>query len=566
MTRLGAKKIKQNCSQAANQSRHVIVMDADEAKTRLVYRWLNHTGLAKLTYMSNNDDHTLVMPNAELSNAASLRIARKSDEDEWRVDSVTYPVRAQDKEGPKKPSSIFHAIKYPAKTSPSTKLQGPPARSASLPTLPKKTGDHRPTMPYAKAVEQPKQQAKHPAKTQDSAKLTASEKRPEPFVLPTKTSVASSEQELAILHGLAELNASNARYGGREKETEPENGLPGWIEEVKAHQLKSDSPAGNSETEELGDLISFEEPIPAIQSGTTDHVDQASEHDHSDDLIDLTSNHSDCSQPTRPVATANGSSAGSGNIPEGEDVALFGLLDDPLKELHKTMRQQAGRKTRNRASNSPAQQPRRNVPGLSSAPNNANDNAATPSSLMKNRLLKEMKSTVRDMTENLRMMSGEIGMELKFGRLYLKNTIPAAVATEKTVPESLIWTVESATGTLKQERPADMRFQTILSGRSADADLLTQIHEPGEPRWNSPVMSVVYRFICLLNDIPFKVDVDSQSFTPICQGLEEEIDSVFVHCPEHAWDMKVCATRARINLPAHCMDFAHTLATSLSVL
>jgi hypothetical protein len=555
---------KKNRSQTSDRSRHLILMGANEATTRLAYRWLNHTGLATLTYMLNGDEHALAMPNNELANAASLRIAKMHDEDVFSVDTTCYPKRRQGSQDSKRPTSHFHTIKYPAKAPLSTNVQAAVVRSTSLPTRAWISGGSRPTTSDATAAQELKQETQPPERVRESATLTTPHERLRTPAPATQSYVDRSEQELAILNGLAELNASNARYSGRGAEGAPANDLSGWIEEVEAHQSGSGSASGNCETEELGDLISFEESMPAAPPGTTSHNNNhASEDEFSDDLIDLHSNHSGSARLTRHMRLADDRGDEAGGVRAGEEVAQFGLLDAPLKELHQTMGQKARRKTQ--VSNAAAQQPRRNVPGLSTVPIPISDNTATPPTLKNDRLLKEMKSAVRSMTENLRMFSGEIGLELKFGRLYLLNVSASDVTTDTSAPKSLLWTRERATAALKQLGSDVLGFQTILSGRSADADLLPQIHEPGEPRWETPVMSVAYRFTCLLNDIAFQVDVDGQSFAPTCRGLEEEIDGAFFHCPEHAWDMKVCATRARMGLPAECMEFSQELVKSLRV-
>jgi len=113
-------------------------------------------------------------------------------------------------------------------------------------------------------------------------------------------------------------------------------------------------------------------------------------------------------------------------------------------------------------------------------------------------------------------------------------------------------------------------FQSILSSCGEDADKLAQIRAPGEPRWETPEKKTTYELTCYLDKTHsitwFKIVVDAETFDHVCLGLDEEVSSIYVHWPEYAWDMKVCATRARLTgFPVECKQFAEHLVSSLAV-
>lgn len=269
-----------------------------------------------------------------------------------------------------------------------------------------------------------------------------------------------------------------------------------------------------------------------------------------------------------PVRSVQGGTA----FDPDEDLIDFGLQENPIKELHSTMNQKAGRRSQSKSQQRPqqsqSQSQNRVVPG---APPRANDDLgaslSTPSPLLKPEILKVMEASVQSLAQRLQMVSGEVGLELRFGRLYVKRPSQATVSTTKSVSSDLIWNLDAASQELRKIPSDSFAFQPILSAKGSDANLLAQLREPGEPRWNSPARTAVYRFICyhMSTKTSFMVDIDVGSPTFLCRGLVNEIASQYIHCPEHAWGMKACATRSRIDFPEEFRKFAEYLYKSLEV-
>jgi hypothetical protein len=277
---------------------------------------------------------------------------------------------------------------------------------------------------------------------------------------------------------------------------------------------------------------------------------------------------------SEPVQSLQGGTA----FDPDEDLIDFGVQEDPIKELHSTMNQKAGRRSQSKSQQRPVRQPQQSqsqnqsqnrvVPG---APSKANDGLGaslpSPSPLLKPEILKSMEAGVQSLAQRLQMVSGELGLELKFGRLYVKRPSQATVSTTKSVSSDLVWNLDAASQELRKIPSDSFAFQPILSAKGSDVNLLAQIREPGEPRWNMPAKTVVYRFICyhMSTKTVFRVDIDAFSPTFICRGLVNEIASEYIHCPEHAWGMKACATRSRIDFPEEFRKFAEHLFKSLEV-
>lgn len=259
-----------------------------------------------------------------------------------------------------------------------------------------------------------------------------------------------------------------------------------------------------------------------------------------------------------------------------EDLIDFGVQEDPIKELHMTMNQKAGRRSQATSQQRPVRQPQQSqsqsqsrvVPGAPPRPNDdLGASLSSPSPLLKPEILKAMEAGVQNLAQRLQMVSGELGLELKFGRLYVKRPSQATVSTTTSVSSDLVWNLDAASQELHKISSDSFAFQPILSAKGSDANLLAQLREPGEPRWNTPAKTVVYRFICyhMSTKTVFRVDIDALSPTFLCRGLVNEIASEYIHCPEHAWGMKACATRSRIDFPEEFRQFAEHLFKSLEV-
>lgn len=575
--------------------------------------------------MSGSDGRLLPLDansDIDLSKGASLRLARMADTKKWTVDSTSYPLNRQAISGLPDSSNPFAGFKYPGRptTTSSQSVESKLPQTGTGNTQVKKK-----PMSYAQAVDKSQttnQRAvmnKHSSSSLASTSTQASRpsasrasvNRPpaKKASHPTLKSKPSLIQSLRELHSTRTPVAGSRGRGHNLSQMDDQDRsrkrLTDWVEKINERQSESgqsvNEPSSsmnetsrqvnhsslplnessildhdNGQIEDLGDLISFDEPAlvhrPTSQHPTNEpssstglqfdqiasQLDETPKHDNfEEDLIDL----SDDVQP-RPTTEAVPST--------GDEPAVFGRQKDPEKEIHQTMRQKAGRKAQRRATAVAPQQ--RTVPGHETpSPQTSVQPLAPQASLLQNKLISEMKSGMKRMTEGMQLLSGEIELQVKFGRLYVTGMSSSSVATTATVTSDLVWNLESACERLKNWPDYNVGFQTILTTKGSEVYQLVgpYFHEPGEPRWNQAKLSAAYSFTCLLDHagepIPFRVDVDVNTFEPTCRSPDEEVDRIYVHCPEHAWDMKVCATRALVDLPDGCGAFAEKLVGSLKV-
>ena len=314
-------------------------------------------------------------------------------------------------------------------------------------------------------------------------------------------------------------------------------------------------------------------------------------------------------------------------------LALFGLEEDRPKELHRTMEQRAGRKRKSPSknciqkgppegfrnqgiSNAVTPQPRgktsmgqawsdvvrgsaaaqsvecykslkvekastvKQVEHVHPLPTLANTSDMGRAQLKDNissggssgRLLENISSQMKDMSEILRVVPGRVKLEMKFGRIWFSDVSDADIHSDDSFQ---LWDVADIQDYLNDKTLHDSChgtvFQSILTSCGEDADKLSQLRAPGEPCWEVLDAKVNYNFTCSMEGprgiTRFKVVVDAETFKHVCLGLDEELSNIYVHCPQYAWDMKVCATRARsTGFPEEYEKFAKHLVASLEVM
>lgn len=258
-----------------------------------------------------------------------------------------------------------------------------------------------------------------------------------------------------------------------------------------------------------------------------------------------------------------------------DELALFGIEEDQPKELRDTMKQKARRrKTASCQNSAPRGQSGKTSELVHPLPNQARTGGAARDQKshpqgVSNHLMPRISSHMNGLVGMLEAVPGKVKLELKLGRLWFNDVQDTYVHSRRDGP---LWDVSDMRQHLNEETDqCGVCFQSILSSRGADANELARLRAPGEPRWEAPDRLTEYEFTCSLeNDYRttwFKVVVNAETFEHVCVGLDEEVSCFYVHWPEYAWDMKVCATRARLTgFPAQCEDFAGRLVASLAVM
>lgn len=172
-------------------------------------------------------------------------------------------------------------------------------------------------------------------------------------------------------------------------------------------------------------------------------------------------------------------------------------------------------------------------------------------------------SYIKSLVSIAQYAPGHVRIRTKFGRFYVTNLCASRVDDGRGPYHKMAEIIE---GLEAATLTGNLRYSTILSSIGPDADAIVGASAP-IPKWQGLVLDVAYQVECEFNGKRFFVEIDSETFNYTCRGPELEIGSVFVHCPQHAWDFKVCADSSE-NLDASLIHrtFGKIIATSLHVL
>lgn len=142
---------------------------------------------------------------------------------------------------------------------------------------------------------------------------------------------------------------------------------------------------------------------------------------------------------------------------------------------------------------------------------------------------------------NVQFIPGHVSIRLKFGRFYITDLGPAEVDMGCGPYRNMDKILES----LEAITPSsNLQFSTILTTIGPDADTIAGT-SASIAMWTQPKVQILYRIVCTFQEETFIVEIDGDTFDFTCRGSSFEMDSIFVHCPRNAWDMKVCADRSK---------------------
>lgn len=141
----------------------------------------------------------------------------------------------------------------------------------------------------------------------------------------------------------------------------------------------------------------------------------------------------------------------------------------------------------------------------------------------------------------VQFIPGYVSIRLKFGRFYITDLGPAEVDVGCGPYRNMDKILESLEA---ETQSTNLHFSTIISTIGPDADTIVGTSAPID-MWVRPNVEIQYRIECSFQQKTFIVDIDGDTFDFTCHGPSFEMDSIIVHCPRHAWDMKVCADRSK---------------------
>lgn len=164
--------------------------------------------------------------------------------------------------------------------------------------------------------------------------------------------------------------------------------------------------------------------------------------------------------------------------------------------------------------------------------------------------MRDVEKQLKDMSQILELTPGYISLEAVFGRIYIKQMAPHMVKDKG--PDRLFSVndgIEFLNG--PDFRQSCVGFSPILSTLGDDGNRLAAITPPGESQWSPRGKEMFYQFECKVLDVDglnagdaFVVEILTHTLQYRLKGPRREMFTIYMHCPQRAWDMKACGFRS----------------------
>ncbi|OBS26464.1 hypothetical protein FPOA_00407 [Fusarium poae] len=175
---------------------------------------------------------------------------------------------------------------------------------------------------------------------------------------------------------------------------------------------------------------------------------------------------------------------------------------------------------------------------------------------------------LHDLLEIFQAVPGRVSVQAKFGRVCIKGIPPAEVYLNPS-PNGPFESIGAKAKWLNDNNPY-VEFYPILTTSATEANLISQI-TGGRASWILTENRVFYEFVCTEENgiYPQKqlvVNVDADTFTHECLPLSREMSQAFIHCTQHAWDVKLSVLhRDMAQVTEDFQKFAASLVQSLDI-
>lgn len=526
---LGTDPVLQNLFLNPEHSRNFIATESG-GHVKLAYRYLSHVGLDKSTLISPGSPDSASEYVVILNHAATLRTVKETKEGGFIVDLTKYPHPSIPKPDVSKTLAAFEDYKFKPKAG--KKYEGVVRGQNAL-------VERSTKKPQATAS--PKQRDSTHKVSDWVDRLPVHED-----LISFDAEVEPNPQYRGGTDGLGTTQAAAITSAAALDHTQSQAAVvdlgPGLNSLPQG--LTADPGALQTELPES----SYDSPLPEGLTSLWDILEpecrrDPAQHDEAEDLL-------------------------------VDEPVVFGIKEDPPKDLHVTMNQKSGRATSHTGTSSQSPVTEKTATLGASALDELgtlslggfNSQKGHRGYQHRDELLAKLETEAEKLAMNLQWVPGRVRMELKFGRLYFESLLESQINTG-TGPQ---WDVLELWRALKEERKVG--FQSILSSSGEDGDALLTTELEGQFPWEMDPLAkrVFFHFNCVLEKgksrFPFIIKIDAESMEYRCQGLTEEISSISIHCPQRAWDMRLCAERTRIKgLPTECKAFARSLVECLKV-
>ncbi|CEI64055.1 hypothetical protein FVEN_g10864 [Fusarium venenatum] len=523
---------------------HLIYTEKQEP-VRVCYVWTTHVGLSKMTYVdpecSNLDDEY-----KRIAGAVTLRIGVANNKGLPIPDSTTYPTA--EPKAPGRKQTDFHPFEgytYGNKRSGTTAVKDQKRPLQCFQT--EQPGISKKQLAAAEA-----RCAPNIVKEAIDKNSSAHSSRRKPKALKNTRAVQKGKDELK---SLLQYRESVAIWLGDIEPDEPPE-APTEVDDDEEDVVPFPTSSPNHPQ-----LIDFQDSSQS-QEGPGQNLM---------DMFDGPINYTTL-VPDR-VALSGADTTQSPPVTDSE--VVFGKQSDELKHFFNTMNQKAAPESSwaDIASRKNAAAKEHNdmdfgqnvrvkvVPGMD-----------TPEITMDNdgyvKVSFDAEKKLHDLIEVFQAVPGRVSIQAKFGRVCIKGIPPAEVYLNPS-PNGPFEFIGAKAKWLNDNNP-HVEFYPILTTIATEANLIPHI-TGGRVPWVLTEKRVYYEFVCTEEDgtHPPKqlvVNVDADTFTHECLPLPRETSQAFIHCVQHAWDVKLSVVhRDMAQVTKEFEKFAASLVQSLDI-
>ncbi|OTA75608.1 hypothetical protein M434DRAFT_383882 [Hypoxylon sp. CO27-5] len=188
-------------------------------------------------------------------------------------------------------------------------------------------------------------------------------------------------------------------------------------------------------------------------------------------------------------------------------------------------------------------------------------------------LMQVMSQKLVRMMSSLEVFRGRVSLKAEFGRLCLTTINHNHVHVHGSAARSPAKSLREMKEALDKHHvnPRDVMFTNILTAEGEDANYISFMQDSfGKRMWLPDTRRTVYEVACCAftkekKPYRFVVEIDGGDFTYQIRQLQGNSCTLFVHCPNRAWDFQVTVSKTP-NLDEIYGNFAKDLVDSMRVI
>ncbi|PHH88197.1 hypothetical protein CDD83_7856 [Cordyceps sp. RAO-2017] len=479
-----------------DRTEHLIVTEGP-GPFRFGYRWLSHIGLDRTTYVTARAGHA-GDELRRLSQAVTLRAMDYGD-GRWTLDKSNYGRKSGMKPGETKLFHLFDGYQYPRKQA-------------------------SPIADFLENVSQAQQEPKKGSDDDPWASTTTT--------APVASATEQSSETLQISEHCSVRNlveswrdaVEQEKTDGLEELWQLSNQVQGLISFDEPHQDRATSAYA---------LLAAEMLEPNWEPQIVDPLAQAYSNE-TEDLISFDEVKEPRPDPFRPQGPAIDHDQSLLDT-DSPNLAIPSIQHD----VHVRSTVDGVGKRGPEMGHSPPTDP----PGTQASAKAINGGSGdAKQTTRKSRVLEMAEARVKALARLLPLTTGNVSIELKFGRFYRKNLSHSKIDFGSGPSCNLDEMLESLSTCSPWQN--SIGFSGALTTCGPDADDLVKMSPPDEGGWLLLDTRTWYEISCSLEDRKaFIIDMDAETSTFRCRGAENELGCLYFHCVRRPWDMQVCISQ-----------------------